>query len=99
MRADKPGAIRASRGGLATGSEGGRPRPDKGTLRLPLVLTATTATRLSDLATTPVSEREAETHELIGIAAPRAYLDHERRLRDAPHKVTTPVAAASLAAC
>ena len=35
---------------------------------------------------TPVSEHKAETHELFGTAAARAYLDHERRLRDARNK-------------
>jgi hypothetical protein len=39
----------------------------------------------------------AETHELIGIAAARAYLDHEQRLRDVRRNVTTPVPAASSA--
>jgi len=33
---------------------------------------------------TPVSEHKAETHELFGTAAARAYLDHERRLRVCP---------------
>jgi len=47
---------------------------------------------------TPVSEHKAETHELFGTAAARAYLDHERRLRDVRRNVTTAVPAASPAA-
>jgi hypothetical protein len=43
--------------------------------------------------------REAETHELSGIATAKAYLDHERRLRDVRNNVTTVVPAASSAAC
>ena len=52
----------------------------------------------SDLAMKPVSEHKAETHELFGTAAARAYLDHERRLRDVRRNVTTAVPAASPAA-
>jgi hypothetical protein len=36
----------------------------------------------SDLAMTPVSEHEVETHELFGTAAARAYVDRERRLKE-----------------
>jgi hypothetical protein len=52
----------------------------------------------SDLAMTPVSEHETETHELFGSAAAKAYLDDERRLRDVRRSVTTAVPAASSAA-
>jgi hypothetical protein len=36
----------------------------------------------SDIAMTPVSEREAETHELFGTTAAKAYVERERHLRD-----------------
>jgi hypothetical protein len=36
----------------------------------------------SDLAMTPVSEHEVETHELFGTAVARAYVDRERRLKE-----------------
>jgi hypothetical protein len=50
----------------------------------------------SDLAMTPVSEHDAETHELFGTAAAKAYVERERRLRDVLHNnVTAAVPAAS----
>jgi hypothetical protein len=50
-----------------------------------------------DIAMTPVSEHEAETHELFGTAAARAYVDHERRLRDVYRSAAAAVPAASSA--
>jgi hypothetical protein len=47
---------------------------------------------------TPVSEHEAETHELFGTAAAKAYLDHARRLRYVRRNVITAMPAASSAA-
>jgi hypothetical protein len=43
----------------------------------------------SDLAMTPVSEQETETHELFGTATARAYVNQERRLRQVVSDVTT----------
>jgi len=52
----------------------------------------------SDLAMTPVSEQEVETHELFGTAAAKAYVDHERRLKEVLRNAAASEAAVSSAA-
>jgi hypothetical protein len=49
----------------------------------------------TDLAMTPVSEHEAETHELFNNEAARAYLSDERRLMDVRRAAGKPAPAAS----
>jgi hypothetical protein len=48
-----------------------------------------------DLAMTPANEHEAETYELFGTTAAKAYVDDERRLRDVRRGVSAAVPAAS----
>jgi len=45
----------------------------------------------SDLAMTPVSDNETETHELFNTDAARAFVDQENRLHDARHGIKAPL--------
>jgi hypothetical protein len=49
----------------------------------------------TDLAMTPVSEHEAETHELFNSEAAQAYIGQERHLMDVRRAAGKPAAAAS----
>ena len=49
----------------------------------------------TDLAMTPVSEHEAETHELFNNEAARAYIGQQQRLMDVSRAASKPTPAAS----
>jgi hypothetical protein len=51
----------------------------------------------SDLAMTPVSEDEAETHELFNTQAAKAYIEHEQHLKDVRRNPAAAPAASSAA--
>jgi hypothetical protein len=51
----------------------------------------------SDLAMTPVSEDEAETHELFNTLAAKAYIEHEQHLKDVRRNPATAPAESSAA--
>jgi len=64
----------------------GMPRKEAGVLR---------KLAYTDLAMTPVTKHDTETHELFGTASARAYLEQERRLRDIRHGVASKAPVAS----
>jgi hypothetical protein len=49
----------------------------------------------TDLAMTPVSEHEAETHELFNNSAAKAYVDHDRHLKEVRRSALAPAAPTS----